>query len=352
MRTVRCPGLPGADHIARYRKRPLHEEHDKPAQLVRAQRERRRHAEVAATAAFAGPEQVGVLRSVAGPHRAVGGDDLQRFDRVAGEAELAGQHSDAAAEREPGQADRWARAAGNGQAVGGEVLVQVDQVEAGADRDRAVPDPEVADLADIDDKPAVEARPARVAVPTRSDAEAKLKLHDEGQAGAHVGGVAAVRDARGVQEVKARIEKLVRERIGTVAGTAERAGRQLPAQRRPVRVGWTGVWAEGSGRGTRAWQASRGDGAGPERGASQHEPATVGWSICQPAHLSIFFSLSIWLFAQAGGPARTLIIGRTRVFGPALMRSGQPLGQDLNLSAAVIVTCEPPFANRTMPDRA
>ena len=85
-------------------------EEDRAGQHHRADRvqpelERRRDAEVAAAAAQA-PEQLGVL-VLAGVHElAVGGDDVGADQVVAGQADLAHEPADAAAEREPGDA-RW-----------------------------------------------------------------------------------------------------------------------------------------------------------------------------------------------------------------------------------------------------
>ena len=73
-------------------------------------------AEVAASAAQA-PEEVGVLRRARGEDLAVGGDHLGRAQVVAGQAVLAHQPADPAAQREAGDAGGRDQAPGGGEAV-------------------------------------------------------------------------------------------------------------------------------------------------------------------------------------------------------------------------------------------
>ena len=71
---------------------------------IEAELEAGHDAEVAAAAAD-GPEQVGVLLLARGDEPALGGDDLDRDERIDGQAVLAHQPADAATERQAGQAD-------------------------------------------------------------------------------------------------------------------------------------------------------------------------------------------------------------------------------------------------------
>ena len=68
-----------------------------------------------------------------GEEPAVGRDDVQRGEVVAGEAVLAADHADAAAQGEPGDAHRRAGTGGQEHPVGRELRVDVDQLGAGAD---------------------------------------------------------------------------------------------------------------------------------------------------------------------------------------------------------------------------
>src|SRR5206468_5413732 len=95
-------------------------------------------AAVAASAAAQRPEQVGVVGAVDRVQRAVRGDYRGRPEVVAGQAVRAGEDPDAAAERAAGDADRRARAGGQGAAVGGQRRVQVDELDPRADDGRAV----------------------------------------------------------------------------------------------------------------------------------------------------------------------------------------------------------------------
>ena len=104
-------------------------EEDRAGQHHRADRmqpelERGHDAEVAAAAAQA-PEQLGVL-VLAGVHElAVGGDDVGGEQVVAGQAELAHQPADAAAEREPGDPGGGHEPAGDGEPEGLRLVVEV-----------------------------------------------------------------------------------------------------------------------------------------------------------------------------------------------------------------------------------
>ena len=191
-------------------------------------------AEVAAAPALAGPEQVAVLGGRAGAGHAIRGDDLDRLEIVAGQAEGAGQHADAAAQGQPGHADGGAGPAGDGQAARGQPLVHVDEVQAGADLDRSPGHPEGVHRGDVHDEAAVGAGPPGVAVPAGPGGHRQPELPHEGQAGAHVPGGGAVGDAGRVQHVEPGVEEFLGRRVGPLAGADQMVRGQRPAQRLPV----------------------------------------------------------------------------------------------------------------------
>ena len=94
--------------------------------------ELRDDAEIAAAAAQP-PEQLGVLGLARMDEPAVGGDDIRGGEVVAGEAEFPHRPTDAAAEREPGDAGRRHEAAGGRERVRLGLVVDVGP-------DRAAPD--------------------------------------------------------------------------------------------------------------------------------------------------------------------------------------------------------------------
>jgi len=138
-------------------------------------------AEVAASSAAARPEEVGVVERVAGDEASVCGHDLHAEKCVGRCPEQPRRVPDAAAEREPGDADRRARPAGHGAALGGQPLVEVDEPGARADGGRRAGHGDRLELADVDDQPA-RSRPARVAVAARPDGERHAEPAGERQA--------------------------------------------------------------------------------------------------------------------------------------------------------------------------
>ena len=123
---------------------------------MQAELELGHHAEVAAAAAQA-PEQLGVL-ALARAHRLpVGGDQVGRDQVVAGQAVLAHQPADAAAEREPGDAGGGDEAAGRGQAEGLGLGVELAPGEAalGPHGARLGVDPDALHRREVDHQAAV-----------------------------------------------------------------------------------------------------------------------------------------------------------------------------------------------------
>ncbi len=77
---------------------------------MRREAQRRHDAEIAAAAAARGPEEIRLVAFVAVPQLALGSDDVDVRELVAGEAPRASQDTDAATERETGDADARAAA--------------------------------------------------------------------------------------------------------------------------------------------------------------------------------------------------------------------------------------------------
>ncbi len=234
VRLVRRPGLPARHHPRRLRPGPGQEEQHQPGQPVSAERERGGDAEVAAATAPAGPEQVAVAGRAAAADRAVGRDDLHRLQRVTGQPVGPGQHPGPAAEGEAGHPHRRARAARHGQAMRGEPVVQVDQVQAGADPDRLpLPDLERVHRGHVHHEPG-RAGPPRVAVPAGPGRDGQPELADEGQAGTHVAGAGAVRDAGWLLPVEPRVEEFLRGRVDPHPRADQLVRGQRTAERLPV----------------------------------------------------------------------------------------------------------------------
>ncbi len=132
---------------------------------------------------------------VGGHGAAVGEDDIERPQIVAGQAIDPGEHADAAAEGQTGDTDCRARPAGDGLAVRCEPAVEVDQVEAGTHRYGVGAETHRVHFGDVDDEAVGDAGPAAVAVTARPHADREFEPGDEAQAGGHVGVSLAVGDA-------------------------------------------------------------------------------------------------------------------------------------------------------------
>ena len=237
IRLVGSPRLPARHHLGRLGPGPGQEEHHQPGQAVGAERERGGDTEVAAAPAPAGPEQVAVAGRAAVADHAVRRDDLHRLQGVAGQPEGPAQHPDPAAEGEAGHAHRGAGAARHGQAARGEPVVQVDQVQAGADADRLpAAHLERVHRGHVHHEPgrAGCAGPARIAVPARPGRDRQPELPDEGQAGAHVAGAGAVRDAGRPLVVEPRVEEFLRCRVDPHPRADQLVRGQRGAERHPV----------------------------------------------------------------------------------------------------------------------
>ena len=164
---------------------------------------------------------------------AVGGDDLRGAQVVAGQAVLAGQHADAAAEGQPGDAD--GRAGAGGQRAPGRRQrgVDVHQLRAGADhglrardvhlrssRPRSMTSP----LSGWSSRRSCDRRCARRAEAHGGDLDAGL----------HVLGACRPRDGGRVAAVEQRVVRELGGGVAVVARQQQFAG-ELVAQRVPVR---------------------------------------------------------------------------------------------------------------------
>ena len=119
-------------------------------------------AEVAAAAAQP-PEQIAVLALGGADQPAVGGDEIDRRDVVAGPAEPARQVAEAAAEREPRAAGGRDEAEHGGQAVHLRLAVDVAEQAPGLRARQPLPrvDPHAAHQRHVEHQAAVAAPPAR-----------------------------------------------------------------------------------------------------------------------------------------------------------------------------------------------
>jgi hypothetical protein len=196
------------------------------------------HAEVAAPAAPAGPEQVRVLGLARGQRLAVSGDDLQGLQVVASQAVSPGRHAHAAAKGQAGQADGRAGPAWYRPALGREAVVEVDEPDAGPERRRRPGHRHRLQVRHVDDQPAGR-RPAGVAVPAAARRELELELAHERQAGGHVVRALDVGDARRAQVVEPGIEQQPGGVVAGVAGADQGPG-QVLGQRAPVGRGRPG----------------------------------------------------------------------------------------------------------------
>ena len=134
VRRMRRERLPGLHDAAGVGPRPLDRVRRDAVDGMRAEDESRDDPEVAAAAASARPVQIGVLARVA-DERLPGGSDDRRLDEVvAGQAELACGEADAPAECEPCDPDGRTCSRRHGDAALPELVVDVDQPCAGADR--------------------------------------------------------------------------------------------------------------------------------------------------------------------------------------------------------------------------
>src|SRR5204863_7859773 len=136
--------------------------------------------EVAAAAADR-PEQVGVRLVVDPQHLTASGDDVGRHHVVDGEAVLAGQVADAAAQREAADPYRTGVAEAHRETVLSGRSGELGGGEAGLGPGRAASDVDVdrRHVAQVDDQPVVGGAVAGPAVPAAADCERQAGLARE-----------------------------------------------------------------------------------------------------------------------------------------------------------------------------
>ncbi len=157
--------------------------------------ERGDDAEVAAAAAHR-PEQVRVLVRAGRHEPPVGQHDVGLEQVVDGQAALAGQVAEAAAEREPADAGGGDDAAGRGEAegVGGVVDVAPGAAAADARGPGGRIDPDALHRREVDDEPVVAGAEAGAVVAAAADGEEQAVFAGEVDGGDDVGGVGAAGD--------------------------------------------------------------------------------------------------------------------------------------------------------------
>ena len=167
------------------------------ADRIEAELEARHHAEVA-TAAADGPEQVGVLLLARGDDAALGGDQLDGDERVDRQAVLADQPTDAAAERQAGQADAAGVAEWRREPVGTRRRGVLARGQAGLGP-RETPlgvDVQALHAAQVEDDPALARAEAGQAVRTATDRELESGVSGEDDRPRDVGGTGRLDDQR------------------------------------------------------------------------------------------------------------------------------------------------------------
>ena len=261
VRPVRRPGLPARHHPRRLRPRPGQVEGARRRRRRGPERERGDHAEVPAAAALTGPEQVAVLlrAGVDVQHRSVGGDDLHLLQAVAGQTVGPRGHADAAAERQPGDADGRAGPARHRPVLGRQRVVEVDQPGAGADHRGRAGHGHGPEVLHVDDQPAGVAGVAAVAVPAGPGGERDLELAHERDARRHVVRALHVGDAGRALPVEPRVEQ---QAVGVVGGLArpDQGPGQIAGERGPV--GWRRPGRTGGDAGRHGpvqWRGGSGD---------------------------------------------------------------------------------------------
>ena len=152
-----------------------------------------------AAAAPERPEEVRVLVGAGADDAAVGGDELEAADVVAGEPVLAHEPADAAAERQPGDAGLRDDADRHREAV--EMGLPVDVAKGGAalhpHGGGLGVDDHAAHVGEVDDEPVVAERPAGDVVAAAAHRDQQVVVAGEAHGADHVGDAAAADDQPG-----------------------------------------------------------------------------------------------------------------------------------------------------------
>lgn len=182
------------------------------------------------------------MLGVDGADRAVGRDDVDGLDLVAGQPVRAGEHSDSPAERQSRHADGRTRAGRNGASLVGNCGVDVDQLRAGADRRGAVAaDAHVSEVAQVDHQGpryvragSASGRPAGVIVSARPHRDRHVVVRREFQACRDVLGILGSEQRQRAGIVVAGIFDLFQAVVRRI-GRAYELTAQVVGQRRPLR---------------------------------------------------------------------------------------------------------------------
>ena len=171
---------------------------------------------------------------VAGEQASVGGDDPQRLDDVRGRAELSRREADAAAEGKPAERDGRAGPGRDGQALGGQGGVDVDQPPPRSDHGALPLEADALKPAQVDDH-AGAGRPACVAVAARARNDCHAVPPGPADHGLHVLRVVHAHDGERTHAVEALV---VDEARGAVAGRAggEHRSRDEAVELRDARI--------------------------------------------------------------------------------------------------------------------
>ena len=193
-------------------------------QRMQAVREGGRDAEVAAAAAQR-PEEVGVGRLGHVEHLAVGVDELDGQQVVGREAVLRHQPAEPAAEREPGDARRRDRAAGDGEPVLGRGAVELRPRETALGPHCAGlrVDLGALHLGEVDHHRVVGDRAAGHVVAAAADADVEPGGACEAHAGSHVGRASAA-DDHGRRPVDEAVVDPARRVVAVVRGAQDTPG--------------------------------------------------------------------------------------------------------------------------------
>jgi hypothetical protein len=160
-------GLPGPDHRSRRGRRPDQVEDRGRRRGEGAEHQRGDHAEVAAAGAAQRPEQLPIVLLVTVDDAAVRQDDPRPEQVVAGQAVLAAEDPQPAAEREAGDPDRGTAAGRDGQPMLGQRIVELAEPHAGTDGGHLPRDRHRTHGRDVQNDPSVEERPATECPPLR-----------------------------------------------------------------------------------------------------------------------------------------------------------------------------------------
>jgi hypothetical protein len=169
---------------------------------------------------------------VAFDHATVGQDELRPQQVVAGQAVLAAEDSQAAAEGEAGDPDRGTAAGGNGQAMGGQRVIELAEPHAGTHGRHVPRDRHRAHGPGVEDNPVGRGPPGN-RVPAVPDHRRQAKPTRDGKGRGYVRGGRAQDDGRRPQMLKARHHGLA-HRLVVGRARQDDVAIDRPSQRTPV----------------------------------------------------------------------------------------------------------------------